>query len=321
MQAIVATHGDPDNPLSAIAVVDRPEPENKPGWVKVEIKAAALNHHDLWTLKGQATANENLPIILGSDGAGVTSDGLPVIVHAVIGDPTNGDETLDPNRSLLSEKYDGTFAKFISVPQYNIIAKPDWLTFEQAAMLPTAWLTAYRMLFKKAQLKSGSTVLIQGASGGVSSALIVLAKAANLRVLVTGRTPEKIQYALSLGADAAFETNTKLSEKVDAVMETVGQVTWAHSLRSLKPGGRIIVSGATSGANPPADLNRVFFLQLQIIGSTMGSKSDFIELLDFLEKTGLRPEVQETYKFSQIHTAISKMNSGEVNGKLVLLPD
>ena len=321
MKAIVATHGDPDNPLAALAIVDRPEPETKPGWVKVEIKAAALNHHDLWTLKGQATPSENLPIVLGSDGAGVTEDGFPVIVHAVIGDPSGGDETLDPNRSLLSEKFDGTFAKYVLVPEYNLIPKPEWLTFEQAAVLPTAWLTAYRMLFKKAQLTVGYTVLIQGATGGVSSALISLAKAAQIRVWVTGRSPEKLQRALDLGADAVFETNTKLPEKVDAVMETVGQATWAHSLRSLKPGGRVIVSGATTGANPTADLNRVFFLQLQIIGSTMGSKSDFIELIDFLKQTGLRPDVHQTYKFSQIHEAMAKINSGEVSGKLVLLPD
>lgn len=321
MQAIVATHGDAENPISALSICELPEPEATNDWVKVEIKAAALNHHDVWTLRGQATPSENLPIVLGSDGAGITSDGTPVIVHAVIGDPSGGDETLDPKRSLLSEIHDGTFANFTCVPKYNLIPKPDWLTFEQAACLPTAWLTAYRMLFSKSGLTKGDTVLIQGASGGVASALISLANAAGIRVWVTTRSEDKKQYAQKLGAAQVFEPNAKLPEKVDVVMETVGQATWAHSMRSLKPGGRIIVSGATTGANPPADLNRLFFLQLQIIGSTMGSKTELIDLISFLEKTGLRPEFQGTYLFSEARNAFEKLIAGDVQGKLVLLPD
>lgn len=320
MQAIVATRADNQNPLAALSVTQRPEPVDKPGWVKVEIKAAALNHHDLWTLKGQATPAENLPIVLGSDGAGITQSGQPVIIHAVIGDQANGDETLDPNRSLLSEKYDGTFAKYICIPQENLIPKPEWLTFEQAACLPTAWLTAYRMLFTKSGLRNGDTVLIQGSSGGVASALIALGSAAGFRVWVTSRSKEKLDYAKSLGADQVFETNTKLPEKVDAVMETVGQETWSHSLRALKPGGRIVVSGATTGANPGADLNRVFFLQLEILGSTMGTKSEFLELLKFLEKTGLRPKIHATYEFSEASQAFKQMLDGNAFGKLVLIP-
>ncbi len=321
MQAILATDGDANNPLAGLLIGEHPEPSPQPDWVRVEIKAAALNHHDLWTLKGQATAPENLPIVLGSDGAGITESGEPVVIHAVLGDPRYGDETLDPNRSLLSEKFDGTFAKYVVVPKSNLVPKPDWLSFEQAACLPTAWLTAYRMLFTKGQLESGDTVLIQGASGGVSSALIPLAKAAGLRVWVTGRTAEKHNHALTLGADQVFETNSKLPEKVDLVMESVGQETWAHSLRSLKPGGRLVVCGATTGANPPADLNRIFFLQLQIIGSTMGTKQELIKLIEFLHKTGLRPKIQQTYRFSEAKEAFERMIQGQLFGKLVLLPD
>lgn len=320
MQSIVATHSDAENPLAALSVTDLPEPEPSDNWVKVEIKAAALNHHDIWTLRGQATASENLPIVLGSDGAGLTDEGMPVILHAVIGEPINGDETLDPKRSLLSEKYNGTFAKFTCVPKYNLIPKPEWLTFEQAACLPTAWLTAYRMLFSKSGLTKGDTVLIQGASGGVASALIPLANAAGFRVWVTTRTESKKEYALKLGAQQVFESNAKLPEKVDAVMETVGQATWAHSMRSLKPGGRIVVSGATTGANPPADLNRLFFLQLQIIGSTMGSKAELLELISFLEKTGLRPDVHKIYDFTDAKMAFENLINGGVQGKLVLTP-
>jgi NADPH:quinone reductase-like Zn-dependent oxidoreductase len=176
------------------------------------------------------------------------------------------------------------------------------------------------MLFSKSGLTKGDTVLIQGASGGVASALIPLANAAGFRVWVTTRTESKKEYALKLGAQQVFESNAKLPEKVDAVMETVGQATWAHSMRSLKPGGRIVVSGATTGANPPADLNRLFFLQLQIIGSTMGSKAELLELISFLEKTGLRPDVHKIYDFTDAKMAFENLINGDMQGKLVLTP-
>lgn len=319
MRAIIAESADPTDPLSVLKIAEIPEPQTKPGWAKVKIKAAALNHHDLWTLKGQATATENLPIVLGSDGAGVTETGEPVIIHAVIGTPINGDETLDPKRSLLSEVHDGTFADWVVVPEYNIIPMPDFLSFEQAACLPTAWLTAYRMLFTKSGLTKGDKVLIQGASGGVASALIQLAKAAGFVVWVTSKDLAKRNYAMELGADQVFETNERLPEKVDAVMESVGEATWAHSMRSLRPGGRIVVCGATSGANPPADLNRLFFLQLQVVGSTMGSKSEFLDLLKFLKETGLQPNIQATFDFSDAKQAFELLADGKVFGKLVLV--
>ena len=318
MRAIIAAGASSADPLSVLKLEEIAEPTPKPGWVKVQIKAAALNHHDLWTLKGQATAAENLPIVLGSDGAGITESGDPVIIHAVLGTPIDGDETLDPKRSLLSEIHDGTFAEWVVVPEYNIIPMPNFLTYEQAACLPTAWLTAYRMLFTKSGLSKGDKVLIQGASGGVASALIQLGKAAGFVVWVTSRDLAKREYALELGADQVFETNERLPEKVDAVMESVGEATWAHSMRSLKPGGRIVVCGATSGANPPADLNRLFFLQLQVVGSTMGSKDEFLDLLKFLEQTGLRPNIQATYDFADAKQAFTLLAEGEVFGKLVL---
>lgn len=318
MRAIIAAGASSADPLSVLKLEEIAEPTPKPGWVKVQIKAAALNHHDLWTLKGQATAAENLPIVLGSDGAGITESGDPVIIHAVLGTPIDGDETLDPKRSLLSEIHDGTFAQWVVVPEYNIIPMPNFLTYEQAACLPTAWLTAYRMLFTKSGLSKGDKVLIQGASGGVASALIQLGKAAGFVVWVTSRDLAKREYALELGADQVFETNERLPEKVDAVMESVGEATWAHSMRSLKPGGRIVVCGATSGANPPADLNRLFFLQLQVVGSTMGSKDEFLDLLKFLEQTGLRPNIQATFDFADAKQAFTLLAEGEVFGKLVL---
>ncbi|MEU6737979.1 zinc-binding dehydrogenase [Streptosporangium sandarakinum] len=315
MFAVTATQTDPDNPLAGLTLGERPEPEVPDGWTTVTVRAAALNHHDLWTLRGVGIRQDRLPIVLGCDAAGVDEDGNEVIVHAVIGD--GPDETLDPMRSLLSETYDGTFAERVAVPRRNLVPKPAALGFEEAACLPTAWLTAYRMLFDKAGLEPGSTVLVQGAGGGVATALIALGRAGGYRVWATSRSEEKRARALDLGADQVFESGARLPERVDAVMETVGQATWAHSLKSLRPGGRIVVSGATSGAVPPADLNRVFFLQLSVVGSTMGTRDQLARLARFLEQTGTRPMIDRTLPLAEAREGFAAMEKGDLFGKVV----
>lgn len=320
MRAVVAKSGNNEDPLAGLFIGEHPDPVVPDGWVRVAIRAAALNHHDVWTLRGVATAAENLPIVLGSDASGVLDDGREVIVHAVIGDPSKGDETLDPKRSLLSEVHNGTHAEYVTVPAYNVIAKPDFLSFEEAACLPTAWLTAYRMLFTKSGLQKGDTVLIQGAGGGVATALIQLAHAGGFTTWVTSRDETKREYAKSLGADEVFESGARLPGKVDAVMESVGEATWSHSMRSLRPGGRIVICGATSGANPPADLNRLFFLQLEVVGSTMGTRTEFEALVKFLGETGLRPHVQKVVSLEDAKIAYELMIAGDVLGKLVIVP-
>lgn len=320
MRAVVAKSGNNDNLFEGFVVGEHPDPVIPEGWVRVTVKAAALNHHDVWTLRGVATAPENLPIVLGSDASGVLDDGREVIVHAVIGDPSKGDETLDPKRSLLSEVHDGTQAEYVTVPAYNVIDKPDFLSFEEAACLPTAWLTAYRMLFTKSGLQKGDTVLIQGAGGGVATALIQLASAAGFITWVTSRDEAKREYAKSLGASEVFESGARLPGKVDAVMESVGEATWSHSMRSLRPGGRIVICGATSGANPPADLNRLFFLQLEVVGSTMGTRAEFEGLVKFLGETGVRPHIQQVFPLGEARSAYELMVDGNVQGKLVLIP-
>ncbi|GLZ05449.1 Zn-dependent oxidoreductase [Actinomadura sp. NBRC 104412] len=319
MFAVTATQLDRHNPLNGLTLGDRPEPEVPAGWTTVTVKATALNHHDLWSLRGVGLREENLPMILGCDAAGVDEDGNEVIVHSVIGDPERGggDETLDPKRSLLSEKYQGTFAEKVAVPRRNLVPKPPELSFEEAACLPTAWLTAYRMLFDKSGLQPGSTVLVQGAGGGVATALIALGSAAGYRVWATSRTEGKRKRALELGADAAFETGARLPDRVDAVMETVGEATWSHSLKSLRPGGRIVVSGATSGQVPPAELNRVFFLQLSVVGSTMGTRDQLERLTRFLTTTGTRPIVDRVLPLTQARDGFAAMHEGEVFGKIV----
>ena len=320
MFAVYAASLSADDPLTALRVGERPEPDVPSGWTTVEVKAAALNHHDVWSLRGVGLRKESLPMILGCDAAGLDEDGNEVVVHAVISDPSwVGDETLDPQRSLLSERYQGTFAERVAVPRRNLVPKPRSLSFAEAACLPTAWLTAYRMLFVQGGLRPGETVLVQGAGGGVATALIILGRAAGLRVLATSRDEAKRARALDIGAHEVFESNQRLPATVDAVMETVGKATWLHSIRSLRPGGRVVVSGTTSGPDvEDAALRRIFFLQLSVIGSTMGTRSELASLVGLLDATGTRPLVDRVLPMAQAREGFAAMAAGELFGKVVL---
>jgi len=319
MFAVTAARFDAGDPLAGLELGEHPDPAPPDGWTSVTVKAVSLNHHDVWTLRGVGISADRLPMILGCDAAGLDEEGNEVVVHAVVGDPGTGvgDDTLDPSRSLLSERYDGTFAERVAVPRRNLLPKPAALSFEDAACLPTAYLTAYRMLFGKAALQPGSTVLVQGAGGGVATALILLGRAAGYRIWATSRSAEKRERAIELGADQAFPSGARLPERVDAVMETVGEATWAHSLRALRPGGVIVISGATSGAAPPADLNRVFFLQLSVIGTTMGSRDQLGRLLRFCEQAGVRPLIDRVLPLQQAREGIAAMIAGDLFGKVV----
>ncbi|HEX5089084.1 MAG TPA: zinc-binding dehydrogenase [Nocardioides sp.] len=319
MFAVYADRFSSDDPLSGLVVGERPDPEVPDGWTTVEVKAASLNHHDLWSLRGVGLKEEQLPMILGCDAAGLDEDGNDVVVHAVISSPAwEGDETFDPRRSLLSERHQGSFAAKVAVPRRNLVPKPASLTFEQAACLPTAWLTAYRMLFTRGGLKPGETVLVQGAGGGVATAAVVLGRAAGLRVWVTSRDEAKRAKAVGVGAHEAFESGARLPERVDAVVETVGKATWSHSVRSLRPGGRIITSGTTSGADvEDPELTRTFFLQLSVIGSTMGTREELAALMRFLDSTGTRPLIDRTIPFEDAREGFAAMAEGEVFGKIV----
>lgn len=319
MFAVTAARVDSDDPLTGLELGERPDPVPADGWTTITVKATSLNHHDVWTLRGVGISQDRLPIVLGCDAAGVDADGNEVVVHAVVSDPGTAasDETLDPSRSLLSERYDGTFAQQVAVPRRNLVPKPAALSFAQAACLPTAYLTAYRMLFSRAGVEPGATILVQGAGGGVATALILLGRAAGYRIWVTSRSEARRERALILGADQAFGSGARLPERVDAVMETVGQATWAHSLRALRPGGTIVVCGATSGAVPSAELNRVFFLQLSVVGSTMGTRDQLTRLIRFLEQTGARPLIDRTLPLSQARDGFAAMIAGDVFGKVV----
>ncbi|MFC9326839.1 zinc-binding dehydrogenase [Kitasatospora sp. NPDC057015] len=322
MLAVAAKGADLADPLSCLSVGPWPEPAVPDGWTTVTVRAAALNQHDLWTLRGVGPPHQRLPVVLGSDAAGLDEDGNEVIVHAVVGDPAagRGDETLDPRRTVLGEEHDGTLAQRVAVPRRNLVPKPPGMSFEEAACLPGAWLTAYRMLFDRAALEPGDTVLVQGAGGGVSTALTVLGSAAGFRVWVTGRTEERRRRALRLGAHAVFEPGARLPERVDAVMETVGEATWAHSLRSARPGGRIVVSGATTGAMPPADLAHVFFRQLTIVGSTLGTREQLVELSRFCAAHAIAPLIDRVLPLAEAREGFGALLDGSVFGKVVLVP-
>jgi NADPH:quinone reductase-like Zn-dependent oxidoreductase len=319
MFAVYADRFSKDDPLDALQVGERPEPEVPDGWTTVTVRAASLNHHDLFSLRGVGLREEALPMILGCDAAGLDEDGNEVVVHAVVSDPSwTGEETLDPRRSLLSERHQGTFADRVTVPRRNLVPKPASLSFEEAACLPTAWLTAYRMLFTRGGLRPGETVLVQGAGGGVATAVIALGRAAGLRVLATSRDESKRQRALELGAHEVFESGARLPVKVDAVMETVGKATWSHSVRSLRPGGRIVTSGTTSGPDlDDAELTRIFFLQLSVIGSTMGTRDELASLLAMLDATGVRPVVDRTMPMTDARDGFAAMLDGDQFGKIV----
>ena len=323
MLAAYAVRADADAPLDAL-VVGEIEPAPSPeGWVRVHVKAAALNHHDVWSLRGVGLPADRLPMILGCDAAGITDDGREVIVHAVINSPDfiGSDAIYDPKRSLLSERYPGTFATYVWVPAANLVNKPAELSFAEAACLPTAWLTAYRMLFSQSGARPGDTVLVQGAGGGVATALITLGRQAGMRIWVTSRDEARGAQAVSLGAHQAFPAGARLPDRVDAVMESVGAATWSHSINVLKPGGALVICGATSGDNPPkAELTKIFFKPVRVIGSVMGTRDELTSLVQMLVATGVRPQLDRVLPLTDAADGFAAMISGDHFGKIIFEP-
>lgn len=319
MRAAVCTSQDFENPLAGLELLDVPEPDAPDGWESVDVVAASLNMHDLWTLKGVGHPKERLPRILGCDGVARGADGGHYLIYPVVAEADRGfgDETLDPKRSLLSEAFEGTFAERIAVPRRNLVPLPEGLSVEEAACMPIAWGTAYRMLTTQGQVKAGDRVLVQGAGGGVTSAAIKLALALGAKVYATSRSADKLAVAESWGA-IGIESGARLPELVDVVIETVGEATWDHSLKSLRPGGAIVVAGATSGFNPPADLARVFYQQKRILGSTCCTLAEFHALLRLVETTGVRPVVDSEYDLADIHAAMQRMVDESLVGKVVI---
>ena len=344
MRAAYAVKLGGERPLENLEVGERPTPAPGPGEALVRVRAVSLNHHDLWTLRGVVGAPVELPRILGCEACGVVEaygpgrlDGAPepgaeVVLYPVITcgrcDACLGpDATLCRQFGMLSDKVDGTLAEYVVLPAANVLPKPAFLSTAETACLATTYLTGYRMLFTRGGVRPGDSVLIPGAGGGVATALIQMAKAAGLTVFVTSRDPAKREAALRLGADHALETGVGVARAVleltggrgvDAVMETVGEPTWAQSLRAVRSGGTVVVSGATGGANPPADLARVFYRQISVVGSTMGTRAEMLAVLRFVEAAQFHPVIDETFPLDETRAALARMEAGRHTGKIIV---
>jgi NADPH:quinone reductase-like Zn-dependent oxidoreductase len=324
VRAAVATGVNEAKPLSMLELRDDwPDPVAPDGHTLVRLGATSINMHDLWSMRGVGVRPDQFPMVLGCDIAGWDENGNEVVVSGSYGNPDfgHGDESFDPGRALVSERFPGSFAEYSIVPTRNLVPKPSFMTMAEAGCITVAWTTAFRMLFTRGHAEPGETVLIQGAGGGVATAAAALARAAGLRVVVTSRSAEKRERALALGAHEAVETGTRLSGPVDLVIETVGEATWTHSMRSVRPGGRIVVSGATTGSDPSADLARVFYRQISIIGVSGASRVETEQLLRFMEAADLHPLVDSIYPFEQIHAAFERAQQPDLYGKVVVRMD
>lgn len=344
MRAAFAKAVGGDEPLSNLEIGDQPRPRADAGHVLIKVAAASLNHHDLWTLRGVTSRPVTPPQILGCDAAGIIQeigDGVPgeslktgqrVVVHAVIKcnrceSCVRGEGELHcQSIGILSDPpYPGTLAEYVAVPARNIVALPENVDFETAACLPTAYLTAYRMLFVRANLKPGMKVLVHGATGGVATAAILLAKSAGVEVLATARDAEKQHFAQEIGAAAAFATDRDSLKQllretggVDAVMETVGEPTWDFSLRAVRPGGTVVVAGATGGPNPPAQLNRIFWRHITIAGTSMGTRDELEQLVRMCVESNLKPLIGAVHEWNELADAFAEFDRGEQRGKTVI---
>jgi NADPH:quinone reductase-like Zn-dependent oxidoreductase len=329
-----------------VSVADRPRPVRQPGQVLVRMQAATLNQVDLYMRNSGAGITHQLPQIMGLDGAGIVEEvdaheralapGQPVVLHPAVGCGRcefcqRGEVVLCTSIQYLGEHRDGTLAGYVSVPAQNVFPMPAGLSFAEAAALGVNHLTAWRMLFTKAQLKPWETVLIFGVGGGVSLAALQLAKLAGAKAIVTSRDDAKLERALTMGADHAINGRSQDVAKqvmaltggrgVDVVFENVGEAVWSSAMKSLVRGGRLVTCGATSGDQPPADIRRIFIRQLQIFGSTLGNFNEFGDLLSLVARTGLRPVIDSEFSLDQAHAALSRLESGEQFGKIAIRID
>ncbi|KUJ17964.1 NAD(P)-binding protein [Mollisia scopiformis] len=319
MKAVYLDRANANDPISTVKIAPRPQQDPPEGWVRVKIQAVGLNYHDIFTMKGHGMHPLTFPLILGCEGTGTLAEGTPVLLYPCMGSPDfKGDETLDRTRNVFSELTNGTLAEYVNVPERNIVVRPKELEVESAAVLGIAWLAAYRMLVTKSGLRAGQTMLVQGSSGGVSSALIQLGAAAGMRVLCTGRTAAKRELGLKLGAEKAFEAGQELPEKVDAAFDTSGEVTWEHSMNSVKTGGTIVTCGGHGGRTIPVDVSRVFVEQINIRGSYLGTLQEFRYLIDFVVAKSIKPHIGLVVSMDEAEVGFRKMLNGETAGKIVV---
>jgi NADPH:quinone reductase-like Zn-dependent oxidoreductase len=338
---VIRAHGGPE----VLLAEEVPLPEPGPGEVRVEVRAVAMNHMDLWVRRGGPAFKVPFPFRLGCDIAGVVES-----LGAGVADPAPGTRVvLNPGLScgrcaqclagadnlcrsyrILGEHVPGGYGRFVVVPRANLAPYPGELPFEQAAAVPLTFLTAWQMLVRKAAVRPGETVLVQGAGSGVGVAGIQIARLLGARVIATASTPEKLEHARALGAEHAIDYTTqdfvaevkKLTDKrgADVVFEHVGGETFAKSILATRSGGRIVTCGATAGFTPQIDLRHVFFRQIAILGSTMGSKSDLFEVIPHVAAGRLRPVVDRVLPLRDAAEGHRALEAREAFGKIVLVP-
>ena len=307
---------------------DAPDPVPGTGQVLIELRAASLNHLDVWVRRGLPSVPK--PRILGADGAGVvvSGDGFAPGDRVVI---NPGHDLGNDKISVVGEHSDGTHAELIAVPTSQVYPLPDSIDFETAAAFPLVFETAYRMLVTKAQLQEDEWVLVWGIGGGVATATLAIAKALGGRVIVTSSSPDKLERARELGADATFNHETDdvvagvkevTGGGAHVVVDNVGEATWKRSLDAARPEGRVCVCGATTGPNPPANLHRIWWKQLTVFGSTMGSQADFEAVYELVVSGRASPVVDAVFPLAEAAAAHERLEAGEQLGKIILrIPD
>jgi zinc-binding alcohol dehydrogenase/oxidoreductase len=317
MKAIrIHEDGGPD----VLRFEDAPEPEPRDGEALVELRAASLNHLDVWVRKGMPSVPK--PRILGADGAGVIAGtGERVVINPAI--ISNG------KMHIVGETMDGTHAERIALPRAYLHPIPDGLSFEEAAAFPLVFLTAYRMLVTRAALQQGEWVLIWGIGGGVATAALAVAKALGAHAIVTSSSDEKLERARGLGADAVVNHATgdvvaavkeQTGGGAHVIVDDVGDATWKRTLEAARAEARVVVCGATTGPNPPAALHRIWWKQLSILGSSMGTPEDFQGVYDLIAAGKARPVVDRVFPLAEARAAHERLEAGEQLGKIVLVP-
>ena len=316
---------------------DVPTPRPGPGEVLVQLKAAALNHRDIWIRLGIQMA-DRLPLIPGSDGAGLVTELGPGVGQVKTGDAVVINPSLNwgdredrpsPAFRILGGPDPGTYAEFIAVPAENVFPKPSPLSFEEAAAMPLASLTAWRAVITRGQVRPGEWVVVLGIGGGVATFALQIARLAGASVIATSSSGAKLERARELGADLAINYASEDWERMildrtgggaDLIVDSVGQATWGKALRALRPGGRLVAFGATTGRTTEVDIRSVFWNQLSILGTTMGSPREFAAMLSLYEAGRLKPVVDSTFPLREAPAAHRRMEEGKQFGKIVLIP-
>ncbi|MBN1866523.1 zinc-binding dehydrogenase [Candidatus Sumerlaeota bacterium] len=338
--AVIREHGGPET----VRIEQVSEPEAKPGEVVVEVRAAALNHLDLWVIEGRPGTKHTYPHVVGSDAAGVIAAMGPDVRDRSVGEEVvvnpglscgacefcaRGEQSECVDFGLLGLSRPGTFAERVAVPAGNVCPKPAHLSFEEAAALPLAHLTAWRMLTTRADLRPGETVLIHGIGGGVALAALQIASLLGARAIATSSSDEKLEQAARLGAahaidysrtkDVAAEARRITGGRgVDVALDTAGAATWPIDIASVRRGGRVVICGVTTGPTAETDLRAVYWNQISLMGSTMGSREDFRSLLETVSATRLKPVMDRVFPLDQARDALERMAKGEQMGKIVL---